>query len=48
MDNIEEAINFIVLLASKPEADSSDFDEMQAIPVVQFLRTIKTSNGVYY
>ncbi|XP_025200560.1 uncharacterized protein LOC112598351 [Melanaphis sacchari] len=47
MDNLEEAINFIVLLASKPEADSSDFDEMQAISVVQFLRTIKTPNGVY-
>ncbi|KAL4135203.1 hypothetical protein QTP88_006839 [Uroleucon formosanum] len=47
MDNLEEAINFIVLLASKPEADSSDFDEMQAISVVQFLRTIKTPNGQY-
>lgn len=47
MDNLEEAINFIVLLASKPEADSKDFDEMQAISVVQFLRTIKTPTGQY-
>ncbi|XP_022178608.1 uncharacterized protein LOC111039398 [Myzus persicae] len=47
MDNLEEAINFIVLLASKPDADSSDFDEMQAISVVQFLRTIKTPSGQY-
>jgi len=45
VDNLEEAINFIVLLAFKP--DFSDFDEMQAISVVQFLRTIKTPNGVY-
>lgn len=47
MDNLEEAINFIVQLASKPEGDTSDFDEMQAFSVVQFLRTIKTPNGKY-
>lgn len=47
MDNLEEAINFIILLASKPDADPKDFDEMQAISVVQFLRTIKTPAGQF-
>lgn len=47
MDNLEEAINFIVHLASNPDADAADFDEMQAISVVQFLRTIKTPSGQY-
>ncbi|KAE9533266.1 hypothetical protein AGLY_009307 [Aphis glycines] len=41
MDNLEEAINFIVLLASKPEADSSDFDEMQAISEYNFYVPLK-------
>lgn len=47
MDNLEEAINFIVLLASSPDAPAKDFDEMQAISVVQFLRTVKTPSGQY-
>lgn len=47
LDNLEEAINFIMLLASSPDAASKDFDEMQAISVVQFLRTIKTPAGQY-
>lgn len=47
MDNLEEAINFIITLASNPDADAKDFDEMQAISVVQFLRTIKTTSGEY-
>ncbi|VVC24123.1 Hypothetical protein CINCED_3A011766 [Cinara cedri] len=47
MDNLEEAINLIVMLASNPDAPTKDFDEMQAISVIQFLRTIKTSSGQY-
>ncbi|XP_050439227.1 uncharacterized protein LOC126844843 [Adelges cooleyi] len=47
VDNLEEAINFIVSLASNPSADVKDFDEMQAITVVQFLRTIKSPAGQY-
>lgn len=47
MDNLEEAINFIVQLASNPDAEAKDFDEMQAISVVQFLRTIKSPSGQY-
>lgn len=47
MDNLEEAINFIALLASKQNIQANDFDEMQAISVVQFLRTIKSPAGQY-
>ncbi|VVC24099.1 Hypothetical protein CINCED_3A022516 [Cinara cedri] len=47
MDNLEEAINLIVKLASNPDAPTKDFDEMQAISVIQFLRTIKTPSGQY-
>lgn len=47
MDNLEEAINFIVRLASNPDEPPKDFDEMQAISVVQFLRTIKTPSGQF-
>lgn len=47
MDNLEEAINFIIMLASNPDSEPKDFDEMQAISVVQFLRTIKTPTGEY-
>lgn len=47
IDNLEEAISYIVQLASNPDAEAKDFDEMQAISVVQFLRTIKTPSGQY-
>lgn len=47
MDNLEEAINLIAMLASNADAPAKEFDEMQAISVVQFLRTIKTPAGQY-
>lgn len=47
MDNLEEAINFIVSLASNPDVEGNDFDEVQAFSVMQFLRTIKLPTGQY-
>lgn len=47
MDNLEEAINFIISLASNPNSDDKDFDEVQAFSVMQFLRTIKSPAGQY-
>lgn len=47
MDNLEEAINFIVLLASDSDTKARDFDEVQAFSVMQFLRTIKLPTGQY-
>jgi len=45
MENLEEVISFIVQLAINTERKK--FDEMQAISVIQFLRTIKTPSGQY-
>lgn len=47
LDNLEEAISFLATLASKPNIDAKDFNEMQAVSVVQFLRTIKSPAGQY-
>ncbi|XP_050527970.1 uncharacterized protein LOC126898065, partial [Daktulosphaira vitifoliae] len=47
INNLEDAINFIVTLASNPSTDNKDFDETQAISVVLFLRTIKSPAGQY-
>jgi len=47
MENLEEAISFIVQLAINSDTETKEFDEMQAISVIQFLRTIKTPSGQY-
>jgi len=47
MENLEEAINFIVYLAINSDSEAKEFDEVRAISVIHFLRTIKTPTGQF-
>lgn len=47
MENLEEAISFIVHLAINSDSEKKEFDELRAFSVIQFLRTIKTPTGQY-
>jgi len=47
LENLEEAINFILQLAIHSDTEAKEFDETQAISVIQFLRTIKAPSGQY-